>query len=664
MRTPSHFIKLPCLRSIKVENYSLFSSDFEYSLKDGMNLFVGANGLGKTTTTNLIIYGIVGFNSEISQDYFLNRGSAVENATYDSASPQAIVTLEFEIGKHFFKVARYIEHDSIRSLTIDKKSYSEEEFDNLDEQYEGKLIEYTGIKDLDDIVFLLKRFLIREEEGNYLIWDDRGGEQSKLIRLLINNEGFEEEYSKLARKVKDADTRMRGAQDTRAQFVKRLRDLEVDKERSLKHNKDQISKRGLEQKINDVGEELSDLKLAHKKNAENILYTLNEIRDRDGKIEKITEEYEFKSEDSVKLETKLFKYVYSDEKILTSIHKLKHYHICIYCNKKPSDKVVETIIKSLEVKNECPVCHSHINEPSKEEFDVNKAIRELEKSKNDLRKHNTSILKLQKQKEQMSEELNRLLKSQQKLEKDMNVKSIEIYDLKMQMSNLNRNPEEQITVFDSQILVLENQIRKYDREIQEASDELDNAKAKLIKKNEEQNRIINSFEAKLNVIFEKYTAKFFRPDCKLVTITGRPKSSNIDINSFVPSFEGKVRKMIKNCSTSERIFLEYLFRLSLLQLYCEESDNNGFMIMETTEGAFDVTNTIQLAKSFVEFGKNRIPFIVITNFSKPDFLLSIAEGINHRKNRFLNYLDIGSIKSHHKAGMASYTGIIKKLALN
>lgn len=55
-------IHLPKPKKIYIENFSLYSNNlnFEYEFKDGLNLIVGGNGIGKTTFINLIIFGFIG----------------------------------------------------------------------------------------------------------------------------------------------------------------------------------------------------------------------------------------------------------------------------------------------------------------------------------------------------------------------------------------------------------------------------------------------------------------------------------------------------------------------------------------------------------------------------------------------------------------------------
>src|SRR5690606_25702219 len=135
------------------------------------------------------------------------------------------VKLVFTVGEHEFEIHRMIVEDTILYLRVDDHHYSVDELDNIDDVYEGLLKQYTGIESLSDITFLLQKFLIRQEEGNYLIWDDKGGDQSKLIRILINQAGFQVEYEQLAKNVKDLDTKVRGKIDVKAQFQKKINEL-------------------------------------------------------------------------------------------------------------------------------------------------------------------------------------------------------------------------------------------------------------------------------------------------------------------------------------------------------------------------------------------------------------------------------------------------------
>ncbi|WP_157258117.1 AAA family ATPase [Pedobacter ginsenosidimutans] len=652
----STYIMLPALKSIQVENYHLFSKNWSYNLHAGMNLFVGTNGLGKTTTTSLIIYGMVGPNSEIPMEYFENRGGESSPKFYPT------IKLIFSVGDHEFEIHRVITEDTILYLRVDEHEYHSKDFDNIDDIYDGLLKQYTGIESISDITFLLQKFLIRQEEGNYLIWDDKGGDQSKLIRILINEAGFQAEYERLAKDVKDLDTSVRGKTDVKAQFTKKIKELELLRSTELEKRQDYNQRSELEKSLLGVKAEYEKNLELQEKNLENIKYLTGLIKESDGKIEVVSAEYELHTDQIRDLESRLFKHVYSDESVLTSIHKLKHYGICIYCNKTPKVEVVKEIINKLEIRNQCPVCESGLDLVHPD-LDNTQVLEELEASQKKLGQAKEEIEPLKVQKVELVKQVDALWIEQRIIEKEINANAIKQYDLNIQLSTLNKNPEEQITEYDTQISGLQTQVLNYEKEIEPERDKWERAKERLNAKNDELNEVISSFEDKLNAIFVKYASKYFKPDCKLTTIERRPKESKINVKSYVPEFEEKTRFEIKNCSTSERIFLEYLFRISLLELYQIESKNSPFIIMETTEGAFDISNTIELASSFNEFGDIGLPFILITNFSKPDFLQKLSEGIGKSKHRLLNYLEFGKLSDIQKKSVPEFRKVLRSLKL-
>ena len=656
MSTSSTFIKLPAIKTVAVENYHLFSKNWKYELYPGMNLFVGTNGLGKTTTTALIIYGMVGPHSEIPMDYFENRGGVIDS------EGKPTVKLVFTVGEHEFEIHRMIVEDTILYLRVDDHHYSVDELDNIDDVYEGLLKQYTGIESLSDITFLLQKFLIRQEEGNYLIWDDKGGDQSKLIRILINQAGFQAEYEQLAKNVKDLDTKVRGKIDVKAQFQKKINELVKLRDDELEKRKDYDQRINIERTLGKLRIESDKNIELRNKNLENIQYLTDQIRAIDGNIEVISAAYELYTDDVRQLESQLFKHVYSDESVLTSIHKLKHYGICIYCNKSPKQEKIKEIIRSLEVKNECPVCESSLDLVHPD-LDNSEVLAKLEQSQTKLKSAMEEVKPLQIKKDNLTKELDEMWAAQKKIEKEINVLAIQIYDLDIQLSKLNKNPEEQITEYDTQIHGLEVQVANYEKEIEPDREKLEIAKEKLNDKNEELNTVINSFEDKLNTIFVKYASKYFKSDCALTTIERKPKESKINVKSYVPEFDGKTRYEMKNCSTSQRIFMEYLFRISLLELYQQESENTPFIIMETTEGAFDISSTVQLALAFNEFNNIQLPFILITNFSKPDFLIKLSDGIGKSKKRFLNYLDFGKLSQTQMNSKSEFKKVLRSLKL-
>jgi len=136
------------------------------------------------------------------------------------------------------------------------------------------------------------------------------------------------------------------------------------------------------------------------------------------------------------------------------------------------------------------------------------------------------------------------------------------------------------------------------------------------------------------------------------------------IKYFTPKFEGKERVQQKNCSTSQRIILEYLFRVSLIELYHQKSGQIPFMMLETSEGAFDLTSTKYLAQTINAFNLGKkINCIIIANFSKKEFLSILVQGIKNSKSRFKNFIEFSRMGEFQEADIDAYNRIIKDFKL-
>ena len=660
-KSDSKLIKLPELKSISVSNYPLFKANWSYDLKPGANLFRGINGIGKTTATNLVIYGIVGYGYGLDENYFNER---ISEENEDEDLPNAVLKLSFLVGTHEFIVEREIIQNSISKITIDNEVYDSDTYDNLDEFYEGQLREYTGIGSLSDIGFLLQYFLIRVEEGNYLLWGDKGGDQAKLTRLLINQKGFEEEYQVLARNVKDADTKHRQTQNFRAQIVKRRDTLEKERQHALSQKDGFKDEAKLLQEFKSKNENLEEIKKIREKSLIQAQTTKEKIDELYLDLNNTSLEIEQKGELTVALENSLYEYIYADDKVLSAIHKLKNYNRCIFCDSTPEYDIQKLIVSSVEKDCKCPVCQTSIKGGKRADLNDKEEIAKLETIKKELSRLKEKRAKLSDQLDKQQEILDEQMKRERELSVQAHGLAVELFDLEIQVRNFAKNPLEKVTGFDSQIHTLNGEIGNYDKQIEPLKIAWESALEELEKKNKIQEKTLKSFEDDLNQIFQKYAKLYFNDDCKLVTTNMKPKDSNVSLESFVPKLNGRVRWSENQCSTSERIFLEYLFRISLLELYSSKSGNLGFLILETSEGAFDYSNTKQLAKAFTKFGENNIPFVIVSNFSKRDFLKTLAHKLgSNKKKRVLNFIHFGHLTKNQTLDLQSHKQMMINLGL-
>jgi predicted nucleic acid-binding Zn-ribbon protein len=655
-RMSTNYINLPRLERISVQNYTLFLKDWSYKLIDGLNLFIGANGLGKTTTTYLIIYGITGvYEDEIDTNYFKQRGN---NQDINDNNPS--VTIEFAIKDNSILIERYLYQNKIKRLVINEASY-DESVENLEIFYNDSLMEYIGISNLGDIVFLLKKFMIRAEEGNYLLWDSL--DQSKLIRLIINSPGFEDEYSKIEKEVQKYDTLYRGNQDTKAQFVKRQNDLKIEKEKILNKKQDYQSRKVILEDNETIEEALNNLSLKRQRIFENINYYTDNLKTSDREIEQVSFEIESRNDKIISKEKIFYSSIYSDDKILSAIHKLKNYNICIYCNNKITPKISNQIVETVEISEHCPVCDSKLQKNNEIKSSSKDVSPELNTLKREIDNYQENLLKYKNNKELIIKELYDNYKMLNDLDSELNIKSIDVFTLKQKLADIDKNPGEAITEYDSGIIELQKQIDQYELIIKDNKNKFDREIKKLNRKNDELNETIKSFTSKLNDIFRKYSTSYFNENCSLVHIVQNVRHSKVPLTTFIPEFENKKRNKIGDCSTSERIFLEYLFRFSLIELYNKVTKSKSFFILETSEGAFDLSNTLQLAEALKSYSKNNFPFVVIANFSKTDFLKDLLSPYTNPKERALSFIEFGRLSVQQKKKIKEFNKVLTILKI-
>ena len=186
MGSDGYYIKLPTLRSISVNNYALFKDNWTYRVKNGLNIFLGANGFGKTTTVNLIIYGIVGIwkeyaiesdgkerlADELSEKYFSDREH--EGLREKNINTKPTVIVEFDIESTKIKVARSLNPLQIISFYVDGKKIETENLLTLEATYLDRILTLSSMDNINDLSFLLRKLMnfegdiIQPDEQYYL----------------------------------------------------------------------------------------------------------------------------------------------------------------------------------------------------------------------------------------------------------------------------------------------------------------------------------------------------------------------------------------------------------------------------------------------------------------------------------------------------------------
>jgi len=349
------YILLPQLSSISVKDYSLFKKDWSYKVDPSLNLFIGVNGLGKTTTTGLIIYGLVGSTSSLEHDSLDINIDYFKDRVPDTFSNQARLDIEFYIGKHTLNLTRSLRTNEILSYQLDGIA-------QLENNYKRDLLRLTRLSRIDDLAFILEKFLIREEEGNYLLWDFK--EQSRLLQLLINPVGFEEAYSNDVNELSTITAEINREKDSKIKtYLKRIDDLREDKLKTSKNSRDlNQSQKAIQTKKASIvlKENLRDKYIA------TLRLNVDKLTKLHLQEESDFAELEHLNEKLLNFEKVFYQSAYSDNTLLTAIHKLKSYNSCIYCDTDVSETSKKQILEALN-KGDCPVCSSSFKNRSTED---------------------------------------------------------------------------------------------------------------------------------------------------------------------------------------------------------------------------------------------------------------------------------------------------------
>lgn len=669
-------VALPTLRSISVRNYGLFRDSWTYKVKNGLNIFLGANGYGKTTTANLIIYGIVGVwkeyaiesdgkervVDELPAEYFSDREHEGLKKEYENATPTVVV--EFDVKSIRIKVERSLAPLQIISFYIDGKKVSSDKSLTLEETYQKQILALCSLDSINDLSFILRKLIIREEEGNYLLWNR--DDQSKIIRLLFNPPGFFKKFNEIQKETTKANSAVNRQTDFKSQFVTRRNLLVDEKKKAIERASDGLDIVHLKKKFDEQKNVELSLQDDNDKLLDDISYLNNELKTIEEKANGLSSDVESIREQINALEDKYFTAIYFDPKIRLIYNKVEQRKSCIFCNNPIGEERVQQIVGAVK-HNNCPVCNSAIKQhhsidpsPPKDVIERLLHLREETDTK-DVELKNTL-----KRKELLESELSQRWNNQEGIQKRMlNVRQ-ELSDLRLALEKSTNDGE--TNPLDIAIQKYDEEIGKYQVTIDEAHDKFMENKKQLDQFNVQLNSRIEQLISGLSEGFSKYAEKFYFKDLNLTTYMGRQRSdSKIKLTSFCPILEGKERKTDKSVSKSEGILLEYIFRMSLIRHYYALTKIRPFLILESSEGSFDIVRTEQLAAIFTLFGKNDFPFISITNLSKPEFVRIMLKNIVNGKDRMFNFIDFGAhdelLDEQQKLEKQKYTVELKNLGL-
>lgn len=664
-------IYLPKLINISISDYSFYEQqpNFKFQFTEGISAIIGANGVGKTTFINMIIYCLVGYKKDLkgkgktkeiiypNDNYFRNRLNN-EDFKVDFNS-NASATLEFLLNTTSIEITRSLIENRILFLKIDNVVVDDVSFDN----YENLVCKFSNIPFFKDFELIIRQFLLFDESRRNVSWEE--DTQGEILRILLLDNDFYTKYSELKEKITEYDSKGRHESENKRMAETSYKDLIKSKEKLFNKKEDkesnedskEVNKELLIENKFRITNDISELKASISINNK----LISELVEKNNYLlatrEKIKIDIEKNDELLEKAESQLYSSYYDafPDYYYTIEHALSKNGECLICGSK--SKVLKDK-NNLRIKeNECLICSSPIKAKNSVDKNLIDTINQLNKEK---------VLKINKL---------------ENLEKEINSK----YNIIDKYERENGSYLRTLELSKNELIVIENEIssKSADEEVDTYTTIL-NAKIELIsrleskkqhyynlrdKAEEEFNLYLNKYKSmienlnnSLSNYFNKYAQTFIGWNCELTV--QKKIIKKIPYYYYLPLVDKSIRESPDAVSESQRFFLDQAFRMAIINFMQDNIHNfSTFFITETPEGSLDMVYETQVAEMFLKFAKTNNNIIFTSNLNSSSFLQKLLNkySFDDKNEKILNLLEKSRMSKLQKKNMESLNAAIKKL---
>lgn len=659
-------IYLPKLLNISISNYSFYEQqpNFNFNFTDGISAIIGANGVGKTTFINMIIYCLVGYKKElkgrgqnkkityINSDYFRNR---INNEYEVNFNSKASVTLNFQLNTKTIEITRSLVENYILCLKVNDEIINDTSF----EEYEGLICKLSNIPFFKDFELIIRQFLLFDESRKNVSWEiDTQGE---ILRILLLDNDLYTRYSELLENITIYDSKGRHASENQRMAEESYRDLIAEKEKlfaKIESNRETSDKDKslIENKLN-ISKDIEEIKEAITVNSGLISelvgkndYLVSSRENIKIDIEKIEEAIE-------KAETKLYSSYYDalPDYYYTIEHALSKNGECLICGTKSKELKDAT---NLRIKNNrCLICSSSLKVNDSVDEQLIDKINELNKEKQ------TNINKLDNIDKEINSNYNIIDKYE--LENKSYIKTIEskkneliLIDNELSNISADQKPDTYTAIINSkkELISKWKEKKKYYYDLRIKTEQEFKVYSNEFK------FTIESLNNSLSEYFNKYAKTFIGWDCEL---TVREKAiKKIPHYYYLPLVDKSLRESPEAVSESQRFFLDQAFRMAVINFMQDNIPNfSTFFITETPEGSLDMIYEMQVAKMFLKFSQTNNNIIFTSNLNSSSFLKKLFEKFTKKDmdSKILNLLEKSRMSYLQKSGRRFLDDLIDEL---
>ncbi len=640
-------IFLPTLKRVKIANYSLYNSDIDYDFIDGLNLIIGGNGVGKTTFISIVKYALIGlYKKDLDirvykgekrlirgkyancNTYFRNRTSGKE------ADREGYVELWFAINSTNFCVKRSLYNAQIleASYTKNGKVYSmngesirqdlykgyensdngEEYINNLQYNYEKIVAQEANLSDFDDFIFFVNQILLFGESRETVLWSTEV--QERLLSSFLNDVSLEKKRKEYSLEAKYQDSIARHKQEEIKAIVRVINQIKGDDDKdSLNKNKISLAEEierleNKEEHIHDAREELQKRVSAVYRDVSELSHKINE---KEKEKERVENHFNREFWPGINPKYSVYKRQYVGNRI------------CPICNAD----LIESKIKD-EI-GKCFFCHTSIEGNKNESF-------EIEKINSDLRFLIDERNKLEKNISDYEQEL-------RKLDSEYRKMKVQLFNKQNEMHLLERSENTDETQNESSYMAMLNRIDELtiDKENASAMSEKYQIECQKIIRNIEENML--DITRSISDIFGEFAGAFMKLTCYLTLEKIRDSKMKI----FLPVIDNKIRFDADELSESQRFFVDYSFRMSILSFFY---DCASFYICETPDSSLDISYEENAVDIFMKYLEKPNSLILTSNLNNSTFIKYVLTKASRKKVlNLLKYGKVSAVQQGHEA---------------
>lgn len=634
---------LPEIKKIIIRNYSLYNKDIEYDFIKGVNLIIGGNGVGKTTFINILKYALIGlykkdvivknYDGELRitrgpytnpNIYFRNRCQKLESDI------NAEVVIYFSINQVEFTVKRGLYDIKMLSVEVKEngnvyylqgKIKKQDEYEKLNEDekkeclqynYEQAIKKFSHLDEFEDFIFFINRILLFDETRETILWDEEI--QKRLSSTYFNDPQLERERKEAEnKKIYYNSIARHKSEEIKA--IRRVFDTMDDNHENINSSK-----------VKDIQQLYTlierDKEILEKYDEER-KQTQNTLSECYRKINDLSNLINEKEKEVSRIEEAALKIVWGAINPNYNVFKaqVQQNEICPFCNKS-----IDSHKFNIDAEN-CFFCNKKLttnDDKTSEELAVKrKKLDELYEQRQSLEREVTSFedsirkydYQYRKTKTRLFVNEKALREAETSTTQDGEKEDLGLQAMLHRMQQLTEEKEDAIQMSKACERKANDFVEKIEKNLIDITDDVSH-------------------------IFSEFAEAFLQLPCYL----SYDKYGKKSVKMFIPSIDSMLRKDEEELSESQRFFIDYSFRMSILSFFY---NGPAFYVCETPDSSLDISYEINAAHTFMKYLEKPNILLITSNLNNSTFIDCLIESAPNIK--VLNLLNYGKVSRIQRA---------------